>query len=742
MVRIPCAPRASLERTKGPGRSRTWGPLLAAALLACAPTPEAIAPDLGQAAPDAAISTDAASTDRGSSPSDAGSPDDAEPADLGTGSTLRGPAQVNLPFMTAGRGGASTLVTLRNDGDQALEGLSVRVSAGPFHLAEPPVRIAPWAEVQLDLQHPGATEERIDQAELTVESGALRFVAPIYAVVGDPAVGPANFEDVPLAQGQRAGRGVTIALPTAPFPSSGSPWTDARVRIFLPEDFRADRPLTVLLHFHGFSTTLEATLASHRYQEQVWASGANVALVVPQGPVSAQSGDFGKLMDPAGTWRLLRQITAVLFREGLLTRPALQGLILSAHSGGYQAVAANLDPILPVTGAELFDALYGYRSTFRGYVAAGGRLRSNYSEGGGTLDQNQALRDELVALGISVDQEGAGPGLAEAPAVITFAPTTHNQVTRYRGAYGEWLRYLAPGRRGPRVELLSVLPEGERVLLSWRVPRDPEVVGLRVERSDGAGWVVAADLAPDATGAELPLLGGGRFRVRTLLAGEAETLASDTYRADPDPTALVVDGFDRVIGGGHAGLAHDFAARVGEAWGPVATVGHRAIDEGTIDPSRWPLLVWLAGDQSRDDLSLTDRERTALTTYLAGGGRLLIAGSEVAYDLSARAPAFLTGLGASYLADAAADRRAMGAGPLDALGAFDFGGPGAPYAVGYPDVLGPTSGAVTLLRYPDGRAAAVGLPGRAALVGFPLETIDDPQRQAALLAGLRTFLLP
>ena len=704
---------------------------------------EAVQPGVVPSAPDAggAVSFDAEGSDVEVPPVDAGTPD-LGPEDSGSPGQLSGPMQVALPFVLAGGGETATAITLLNLGDAALSDLVFQVSNGPFTLEAPPVQILGRGQATVVVRHPGGTRPAIDAARLDVRSGASTWTVELHAVIGDPDLPAATWEEVPLAQGQVAGRGATVRLPTAPFPAPGRSWSDDRVHVFVPDGYATDRPINILLHFHGFGTTLADTLAAHRYREQVYASGAAAVLVVPQGPVSAQSGDFGKLMSPAGTAALLEHVRMLLYRDGLSLNPAHGELYLSAHSGGYQAVAANLDPTLEVVGVELFDALYGYRATFRGWVNSGGRLRSNYRAGGGTVDENQTLVEELRTLGRVVAEASNTSALRDAEAMITFADTTHNGVTRHLGAYGEWLRFLAPGRRGPRPELLSVLPEGSEAVARWRAPRDPAVQGWVVERLEGAAWVAAATVGAEAEEANFPLSIGARLRVRPQIPGHGadQVQASDVYRLDPTPDTLIVDHFDRVIGGGHSGLAHDFAATVAGAGGPVAHVGHRDVAEGSVDLTDWPVVIWLAGDQSRDDLSFTTNEAEAVTTYLQGRGRLIVSGSEVAYDLVSRDPNFLAALGASYLADSNPAREVSGAGRLANLGPFTFGGPSAPYAVGYPDVLGPASGAEVILRYADGRAAAVGVTGRKVVLGFPLETIDDPLMLEACLAGLRRFL--
>jgi hypothetical protein len=69
-----------------------------------------------------------------------------------------------------------------------------------------------------------------------------------------------------------------------------------------------------------------------------------------------------------------------------------------------------------------------------------------------------------------------------------------------------------------------------------------------------------------------------------------------------------------------------------------------------------------------------------------------------------------------------------------------FGGPAAAYEEDFPDVLGTTPGASVLLRYGTGTVAAVGIPGSAALVGFPLEVVESDAQLSTLLGALVAFV--
>jgi hypothetical protein len=526
-------------------------------------------------------------------------------------------------------------------------------------------------------------------------------------------------------------------MPTAPYPAPGGQWTDDRVHLFVPTGFRDRDRQDVVLHFHGYNTTIDDTVPAHLYREHIYASGANVVLAVPQGPVNAASGDFGKLAEPDGTGDFLQEVLIVLYRAGVIVRPVLGQVALTSHSGGYEAVAQNIE------GAEqvnLFDSLYGDVSTYQAYAEGGGRLRSNYTAAGGTDVNNQTLAAALAAADAPTQTN-----LRDGDAVIYFTPATHVGSTRDDGAYGEMLRWGWPhSRRGPRIELRTVTETADQATATWFAPIDEDVTGFRVETSqDGARWHQAAEVGASATSATFALDSGGAWvRVAPVVMGllDVDVQPSDAYRVAPGADVLVVDGFDRVLDGSWGGLSHDFAARVGQAAGPVDTVSNEAITEGGFDLSPYRAVIWLLGDESSDDHPFSAAEQAAIDAYLAAGGAIIVSGSEVAY---AAGGAWLTGAtGATFASDDADSNTAHGVGALAAVPDFAFGDGAAPYLEEYPDVLGTDTGAVALLAYATGANAAVGVAGKGALVGFPLETIDAPADLASVVGELLAFVAP
>lgn len=652
------------------------------------------------------------------------------------------PAVLSLPYVSAGAGGSSLAVTVTNTGAAEATGLRWDLLGDPaLHLGATPDNLPGGASAVIELSYDGAPHESIASARLSLSSRGETVAAEVYAVAGDPALGQGTWESLLGPNGELMGEGITLALPAAPYPVEGGTFNDASVRIFLPEGYRDLGAHDVVLHFHGHNTTLSSTVASHRYPQHLYASGVNAILVVPQGPVNAPSGDFGKLMSPDGARALLDQVLIVLYREGKIASPLLGDVLLSSHSGGYRAVAANIsgNDRFPVRQVNLYDSLYGFSAVYAEYALAGGVLRSNYTATGGTKANNEALAADLQGAGLDLSETPSQRALRDAGAVIYFADTSHGAATRLLGAYGEHLRWAGlRSRHGPRVELREALagPFGARV--RWLSPREEGLLGFQLQTStDGASWEVVAEAGPAQEEASFPLTGPALFRLVPQIEGLSASLASPVVWLDPAGSGLVVNGVDRIVDGSFAGLTHDFAARVGRAAGTSGAISRRALTEDNFDASRAPLLVWLSGDSSSADRSLSAAEQVIVSSYLQAGGRLLLSGSELAFDLASRSPSFLAGtLGATLAADDSASYRLSGLG----LDPFGYSGGDAPYQEDFPDALSPQPGAEVLLSYDNGLAAAVGNEHRAALLGFPLELVDDPEALASLLQALRTYL--
>jgi hypothetical protein len=187
---------------------------------------------------------------------------------------------------------------------------------------------------------------------------------------------------------------------------------------------------------------------------------------------------------------------------------------------------------------------------------------------------------------------------------------------------------------------------------------------------------------------------------------------------------LVVDGFDRVIDGSYRGLFHDFAARAGVASGLAFSIASdEAVEEGRVELTDYPLVIWLLGDESTGDITFSNTQERLLSSYLEKDGKLVVSGSEVGY--ASDADWLESSLHARYLADDANSSTIKG-GSIFPGGSWSFG---VTYPEDYPDVL---DGETVLWSYSTGAAAAVGWSQQIAVIGFPLETLEDDDLQQAL----------
>lgn len=660
---------------------------------------------------------------------------------------LDAPDLLRLPYVEAGAGSVTATLDLTNSGSLPLT-LAFELTGDALLSFDgtPPASVAAGATVSVTLRFAGAAAQQVALGTLRVTSALGTHDVQVVAVAGAASLPAASWEPVVAAGGVACGVGTTVALPTAPFPHASGPWTDASVRVFVPAGYRQHADHDMVLHFHGHNGTLASTLAGHRYEQHVCASGANAILVVPQGPVNAASGNFGKLMTPAGTQALLEQVLVLLYRDDLVNIPVRGELTLTAHSGGYQAVSRNANSsMLRVTQVHLYDALYGDLAAFTTYASSGAFFRSNYTTSGGTLPENQDLAATLGAdhPSVSLSEEATLSALLDTQSVIDFTPSTHNGATRHRNAYGDRVRFGSRrGVAGGRIELRSATVADGTATLTFLAPRDEQRTGFIVEASQAGGaFVPVAEAPASAREVSFTLSGGASRAVRIrsrMLAGITPGEPSDTYAVTPGADVLVVDGFERVLGGSFGGRSHTFAARIGQLLG-ADTVSQRALTEDGFSLAGYRAVVWLAGDQSLDDVVLGADVRTILGDYVDDGGSLLVSGSEVAFALDGNA--FLAEFGASYVGDDAASltvsaESALGITLVDA----PFGGPAAAYLEDFPDILGTAAGGTVLLRYGTGTPAAVGISGSTALVGFPLEVVESDAQLGALSSALLAFV--
>lgn len=278
-------------------------------------------------------------------------------------------------------------------------------------------------------------------------AGALAALAS--GLTGEARAGGRDGE--PRIRGVEAsslGTTLDLAPKSAPYPAAGRPWSDSTVLAFVPKGFRAPSSgaLDVLVFFHGHTTTAREAIVRHQLREQLAESRQNAMLVVPQGPVRAADGDFGRLMDRGGLARLLEEVRVLCGSKtaaSAMPKSAVKGatrigrVIVAGHSGGYRPAAAALTVGgVDVREAWLFDALYGETATFAQWLAAAPRTRKliSLAIGGEPLRHNRELMGLLQAKGVQVSEDLPQARLSRAAmvrsrAIVGQEVATHGTAT-------------------------------------------------------------------------------------------------------------------------------------------------------------------------------------------------------------------------------------------------------------------------------------------------------------------------
>jgi hypothetical protein len=227
---------------------------------------------------------------------------------------------------------------------------------------------------------------------------------------------------------------------------------------------------------------------------------------------------------------------------------------------------------------------------------------------------------------------------------------------------------------------------------------------------------------------------------------------------------LVVNGFDRIV----TGNSFDFIRQHG---GSVFGNGHHfssatneAVQDGLVNLSTYKALDWILGKESTANESFNSTEQTLVANYLKQGGKLLVSGSEIAWDLDNSGTladkSFMANyLKATYAFDAPNNQASTWyksvkelTGPVFTITDtihYDNGTHGT-YNVDYPDVIIPVNGGASALRYTNnsnstsavyfsGLFPSGTVNGKLLYMAFPLETVYDVVKRNSLLQDTWRF---
>ncbi|RYY51148.1 MAG: T9SS type A sorting domain-containing protein [Chitinophagaceae bacterium] len=321
-------------------------------------------------------------------------------------------------------------------------------------------------------------------------------------------------------------------------------------------------------------------------------------------------------------------------------------------------------------------------------------------------------------------------------------------------------RYVAP----PVLFSIANAGTGTELSASWKTYADPNLAGYRLYYATNDSlnnWALVADettLTPASTSLTLnaaqflvpPTGNVYHFKLTAMFTDGAnpllESAASDIYSRSSNSTgsrALIVDGFDRYTGSAsYKNITHPFVTSYFKAlrdkgYLQISSAANEKVGDGTINLNNYDIVVWFTGDESSADTVFTANEKTAIKSFLEGGGKFILSGSEIAYNVGRAASTvvdmpFMNGyLKSTYVGDGAISYT-----PATGIAGTAFQGLNLPFGIVYPedfpDAINAVTGATNIFDYAvanmRGGVAYKGVfgpgtePGAVIFLSFTLET--------------------
>lgn len=328
--------------------------------------------------------------------------------------------------------------------------------------------------------------------------------------------------------------------------------------------------------------------------------------------------------------------------------------------------------------------------------------------------------------------------------------------------------------------LFSITNPGSsnQISATWKANTESTLLGYRLYYATDesqTSWVLAADettLTAPITSITLnqadfkvvPTNDVYHFRLTAIIPNGTnpivESVASDVYSRSSNVSGkkvLIVDGFDRI--GAYTKSYHNFATSYfnelkNNAALQINTVANEKIEDGTISLNNYDMVFWFTGDDSSANIPISANEKAQIKSYLEAGGKLLLSGSEIGYNLGRSGAAlydlsFMNGyLKANYLSDGAqTDTPATGVSGsvFDAI-TCTLGGE---YPEIYPDNITAIGGSTEIIKYSaagrfggiaySGNFGLSNTPGQLIYVGFGVENISKVQRNNFMQKALSYF---
>lgn len=330
---------------------------------------------------------------------------------------------------------------------------------------------------------------------------------------------------------------------------------------------------------------------------------------------------------------------------------------------------------------------------------------------------------------------------------VSYWSYAASDLTSYTPRYYNYMETNANASQPNLLQATEIY--GGIISLSWTCDTT-NIIGYRVYHSvNGSSWSLLLDENTcDSTSVNIGTENDVEYVRIASVKKIGEALSESNWsnsmgvRKSDKQKCLIVDGFTRnEQAGSWQGPGHTFAIKYGKALattsGTFETVSNIKILDSTVLLNKYDVLFWISGDESTLDETFSHSEQTLIKSFLENGGNLFVSGSEIGWDLGSKGDAadkdfYKNYFKANYVSDDAATNWISGeqSSIFAGLG-FYFG---QTYEEDYPDVISPTGGSLSCLKYGNGSSAGIlysgkfgssDKNGKVIYLSFPLETTAD-----------------
>jgi hypothetical protein len=245
-------------------------------------------------------------------------------------------------------------------------------------------------------------------------------------------------------------------------------------------------------------------------------------------------------------------------------------------------------------------------------------------------------------------------------------------------------------------------------------------------------------------------------------SADSELLSIVTSDAS-NAKGLIVNGFDRTSEGNTFNFVRQHSTALVNSSISFESATNDAVVAGLVDLADYDFVDYILGDESTVDETFSDDEQEIIKSYLRGGGKLFVSGSEIAWDLDFKGSSsdkdFIWNfLKMRYINDAPGGSSntyyqavGMSGTVFDGITSFNFdNGTHGTINVDWPDVVKGTAGGTECLRYVgiDTNYAGVSFSGmfpggsnmgKVITLGIPFETIVNESVRNNLMQKVVTF---